>query len=90
MAKIFVAVEAYTENCIGSVGDVSFIGVYKTKDEAYDEIRKRYTGTDKECKINEYLLKRADGSNTIEAICSYSDFEGNEIRWTVKEIDLPE
>lgn len=90
MNKIFVAVEAYTENCIGSVGSISFIGAFKTKDEAYARIRKNHTGTDNDCKIHEYMLTQSDGGKALEATCSYSDFEGNEIRWTVKEIDLPE
>lgn len=89
MDKIFVAVEAYTENCIGSVGFISSIDAFKTKEEAYAKIRKNYTGTDKECKIQEHMLTQSDGGKILEATCSYSDFEGNEIRWTVKEINIP-
>ena len=89
MGKIFVAVEAYTENCIGSVGFISCIDAYTTKEEAYAKIRKNYTGTDNECNIHEHMMTQADGRTVLEATCSYSDFEGNEIRWTVKEIDIP-
>jgi hypothetical protein len=89
MEKIFVAVESCTENCIGSVGYITTIDAYKTKEKAYDMIRKEHTGSDDPFTIYERMLLKADGSKVLEATCNYSDFEGNEIRWKVREINLP-
>lgn len=89
MDKIFVAVEVCTENCIGSVGYISTVEAYKTKEEAYAMIREEYSGDDNECTFYECMIIQPDGSKALEATFDYSDFEGNEIRWKVVEINLP-
>ena len=87
--RIFVAVKIYTENCIGAIGAISSINAYKTKEEAYARIRRDFEHNNEGFKMDERMITQPDFSKVLEATCGFADFEGNEIRYMVKEVILP-